>query len=142
MGGVISPPRGIISSDTVDTRRNERVAESLRNELEEILNYELSDPRIGSVAVTEVLISPDLKKAHVRLAIQGNPEQQEASLEAIENAKGYVRHLIAGRIDLFRTPDLYFDSDLAPNLRGRESALLRRIRKGRPRPGTEKNDLE
>jgi len=123
----------------VDPRRNERVAESLRNELEEILNYELSDPRVASVVVTEVLLAPDLKKAHVRLAVKGTPEEQLECLKAIENAKGYIRRLVAARVELYRTPDLYFDSDLPLELRGREGALLRRIRKGRPRDADEKN---
>lgn len=122
----------------MDPRRNERVAESLRNELEEILNYELSDPRISSVVVTEVLVAPDLKKAHVRLAVKGTPEEQLDCLKAIENAKGYVRRLVAERVELYRTPDLYFDSDLPLELRGKEGALLRRIRKGRPREADEK----
>lgn len=126
----------------MDNRRHERVAATLSDELEEILNYELGDPRIGEVTVTEVLISPNLKKAHVRLAIQGTPAEQQASLEAVESAKGFIRHLIAERIDLFRTPDLYFVSDLPLDVRGRESALLRRIRKGRPRTNLEKNDGE
>lgn len=119
--------------------RNERVAESLRNELEEILNYELSDPRIASVGVTEVLLAPDMKKAHIRLAIQGTPEEQQGTLQTIENAKGYIRHLIAERLEMYRTPDLYFDSDLPPDLRGRENALLKRMRRGRPRTNPEKN---
>lgn len=123
----------------MDPRRNERVAESLRNELEEILNYELSDPRVSSVVVTEVLIAPDLKKAHVRLAVKGTPEEQLECLKAIENAKSYIRRLIAERVELYRNPDLYFDSDLPLELRGRENALLRRMRKGRPRDTGEKN---
>ena len=126
----------------MDNRRHERVAATLSDELEEILNYELGDPRIGEVTVTEVLISPNLKKAHVRLAIQGTPAEQQASLEAVESAKGFIRHLIAERSELFRTPDLYFVSDLPLDVRGRESALLRRIRKGRPRTNLEKNDGE
>ncbi len=118
------------------------MAESLRTELEEILNYELNDPRITSVVVTDVIIAPDLKKAHVRLALGGSPEEQQKSLEAIENAKGYVRHLIAGRVELFRTPDLYFDSDLPVDLRGKGPALLRRMRKGRLRQTDEKKGME
>lgn len=122
----------------MDPHRNERVAESLRNELEEILNYELDDPRLTSVVVTEVLLAPDLKKAHIRLAVEGTVTEQQACLKAIENAKGYIRHLVAERVELYRTPDLYFDSDLPVELRGKEAALLRRMRRGRPREGGEK----
>ena len=48
--------------------RSIRLAESLRSELGEILNYELNDPLITSMTVTEVQMGPDHKKAHIRLA--------------------------------------------------------------------------
>ena len=126
----------------MEPRRSERLAESLRGELDEILNYELDDRRMVSLSVTEVLISPDHRKAHVRLAITGTPGEQESCLQAIEKAKGYIKHLLAERVDMYRLPDLYFDSDLAPEVREKAAALLRRIRKGRPRPEMEKNPSE
>jgi ribosome-binding factor A len=43
----------------MDTHRAERVSEAIREELGEIISYELSDPRIGDAVVTEVLVSPD-----------------------------------------------------------------------------------
>jgi ribosome-binding factor A len=117
----------------MDPRRTERLAETLRVELEELINYELDDSRLTTVAVTEVLVSPDGRKAHVRLAVQGDPGEQEECLKAIENAKGYIKHQLADRVDLFRFPDLRFDSDVSPEVRARAAHLLRRVRKGRPR---------
>lgn len=117
----------------MDPRRSERLAESLRSELEEIINYELDDPRISSVAVTDVILSPDGRKAHVRLAVSGAAAEQAGCLRAVETAKGFIRHRIGERIELYRLPDLYFDSDLPPDMRAKAPALLRRIRKGRPR---------
>jgi ribosome-binding factor A len=113
--------------------RSERLAESLRVELEEILNYELNDPRLTTVTVTEVQLSPDHKKAHIRLAVEGDEAAQAACLEAIENAKGYIKVLVADRVEIFRLPDLYFDPDLTPAVRSRVPGLLRRIRRGRAR---------
>lgn len=117
----------------MDPRRSERLAETLRVELEELINYELDDPRVSTVAVTEVLLSPDGKKAHVRIAIGGSPAQQKECLEAIEKAKGFLRVQLADRVDVFRMPDLRFDADLPAALRARVPELLKRIRKGRPR---------
>jgi len=37
----------------MEPHRSERLAESLKNELDEILNYELNDPRLTTVNVTE-----------------------------------------------------------------------------------------
>ncbi|MBM3740464.1 MAG: 30S ribosome-binding factor RbfA [Acidobacteria bacterium] len=119
----------------MDPRRSERLAEALRTEVEELINYELDDPRLTgiAVAVTEVLLSKDGKKAHVRLAIDASADQQAECLKAIENAKGYLKHQLSERVDVFRMPDLRFDADLPAALRLKSEALLRRVRKGRPR---------
>jgi len=37
----------------LDPHRNERVSEGLREELDELINYELTDPRVGPAAVSE-----------------------------------------------------------------------------------------
>ena len=60
----------------LDPHRNERVSETLREELEELVNYELSDPRIGQVTISEVHVSPDYRHAHIQLVLSGNAQQQ------------------------------------------------------------------
>ncbi len=45
----------------MDNHRAGRVSEALREELGEMIAYELSDPRIGEAVVTEVLVSPDMQ---------------------------------------------------------------------------------
>ena len=55
----------------MDPYRHERISESIREELDELIAYEMSDPRVGSATVTEVLISKDYRKAVVRLALVG-----------------------------------------------------------------------
>ena len=47
--------------------RVERISEALREELTELIGFELSDPRMGSATVTEVQISPDKRHAFVRI---------------------------------------------------------------------------
>ncbi|MBK5290304.1 MAG: 30S ribosome-binding factor RbfA [Acidobacteriia bacterium] len=110
-----------------------RVTATLQTELEEIINYELDDPRIGTVSVTEVLLSPDKKKAHVRLALSGDRKQQEATMEAIGRARGFLRHAVAERLELFRAPDLAFTADIPFTVREKAGKLLKKIKKGRPR---------
>jgi len=117
----------------MDPRRTERVAETLKHELEELINYELDDPRIVSVSVTEVVISPDMRHAHVRLALEGSAQEKSATLAALDHACAFLRRRLAERLDLFRTPDLRFFSDLPAGFKDRGEGLLRRIRKGRPR---------
>ncbi|MBM3812061.1 MAG: 30S ribosome-binding factor RbfA [Acidimicrobiia bacterium] len=117
----------------MDAHRGERLAEALRNELSELVNFEMDDPRLQSVEVTEVLVSPDRKKAHIRVAIRGNRDQQLETLEVIEKARGYLRHRVGERLEMYRTPDFHFSSDIEPEVRQKADKLLKKIRKGRPR---------
>lgn len=117
----------------MDPRRSERLTEAIREELEEIFNYELSDPRIGNVSVSEVLVSPDKRRVRVRIFVSGDIQEQRETLDALDGARRHVRHLIAERLDLFRTPELRFEHDLSPEVHIRARPLLRRMRKGRSR---------
>ena len=118
----------------MDPRRSERVSTGLREELDELINYELNDPRIGSVAVTEVHVSPDFRRAHVRLLLQGSAEEQKVSLAGINHAKQFLRHQLAERLQLFHTPELEFETALPAALGAKAPQILKRIRRGRPKP--------
>lgn len=126
----------------MDPHRVERVSETLKEELAEMIGYELSDPRIGGVAVTEVLLSPDLRRAHVRLSLVGDEKERKQTLQAVEKARHYLRRQLTIRLQMFHTPDLHFEADLDGGLAGRAQALLKRVRKGRPREEHEKNPDE
>jgi len=117
----------------VDPHRRERVTESIREELEELIGYDLTDPRVGSATVTEVHISPDYKHAHVRVALQGNADEQRSTLLALEHAKSYLRNQLTERLELFKTPELHFDAALPLEIGSKTPQLLKRIRRGRPK---------
>ena len=117
----------------MDPHRNERVSEGLREELDELINYELTDPRVGPAAVSEVHVSPDFRRANVRLLLQGTPEQQATTLAAIEHAKPFLKHQLAERLQLYHTPDLKFEPALPAELSAKAPQILKRIRRGRPK---------
>ena len=110
--------------------RAERITEALREELAELIGYELSDPRIGSATVTEVQVSPDKKHAVVRVAADSDAA---GTLAALEHARPFLRRQLAARLTLFRIPELHFEADVSTTLGGRMEHLLKRIHKGRPR---------
>lgn len=98
----------------MDEHRSERVSEAIREELSELIAYEMQDPRVQGVDVTEVLLSPDLRHAHVRLHLEGDSQAQSECLEAISGARRYLRRQLAARIRLHRMPELHFEPDYAP----------------------------
>ena len=97
----------------------------------------MSDPRVGSATVAEVLISPDYRKAVVRLALVGTAKEQKATLEALNHAKSFLKHELTERLQLFKTPELHFEAALAADLAARAAKILKRIERGRPRPDLE-----
>lgn len=117
----------------MENHRTERVSEALREELGEMIAYELSDPRIGEAVVTEVLVSPDRKHAQVRLHLSNNVNEQKETIRALEGARHFLRRQLAERLNLFRIPELHFEADVSSAVTGRMEHLLKRIRRGRPR---------
>ena len=112
--------------------RKERVSEALREELTELIGYELSDPRVSSATVTGIEVSPDKKHAMVRIKVDHGADVAQA-IAALEHAATFLRREIARRLELFRVPELHFEADIATELGGRMDHLLKQIKKGRPR---------
>jgi ribosome-binding factor A len=117
----------------MDTHRNQRVSEAMREELGELISYELSDPRIGDATVTEVLVSPDMRHAQVRLHMSEAKNEQEQTIQALDGARHFLRRQLAERLNMFRVPELHFEADLSPGAAERMEQLLKRVRRGRPR---------
>jgi ribosome-binding factor A len=112
--------------------RTERISEALREELTELIGYELSDPRVAGAIVTSLDISPDKRHALVRIRVEEGADAA-ATLAALEHAAPFLRREVSRRLDLFRVPELHFEADIATELGGRVEHLLKRIKKGRPR---------
>jgi ribosome-binding factor A len=120
--------------------RADRLKEIIREELEELIGYEMSDPRVGGTSVPEVVLSSDLRHCYVRLVLLGTPAEQAVTLKAIEHGKQFLRHQLGERLALHRTPDLHFESALPTSLAAKAPQILKRIRRGRLKD--EKNATE
>lgn len=116
----------------MDPHRTERLAEALREELSELIGYEMSDPRVMGVVVSEVVTSPDKRHASVRIGITDDSDPKEA-VKALEHAKYFLRRELAQRLETYRIPELHFETDVSVALGGRMENLLKRIKKGRPK---------
>ena len=112
--------------------RTERISEALREELAELISYELSDPRIAAATVTTLEVTPDKRHALIRIRVEDGADI-EKTLAALQHASHFLRHEIGRRLELFRVPELHFEADIATQLGPRMEHLLKRIRKGRAR---------
>lgn len=105
-------------------RRPERLAETLRAEITEIVGYELNDPRLLSVTVTDVRVSDNLRDAKVYVIVQGNDKETKEALKALQNAATFVRQQVAMNLDLRHAPILNFVRDTVEENAIRVEALL------------------
>lgn len=93
------------------SRRVKRVAEAIRQEVSKIILYELNDPRIAFITVTNVEASPDLRTAKVLISILEGKTPQKTVLKGLEHAKGYIQGEIAARLKMRYTPVITFCLD-------------------------------
>jgi ribosome-binding factor A len=92
----------------MSVRRPARLSSQIRDEISLIISQGLRDPRIGFVTITDVSLSPDLKRAKVYVTVLGSDRDRAASLEGLNHAVGYIRHRIGERLQLRRIPELFF----------------------------------
>ena len=93
------------------TRRPERMAETLREEITEIVGYELEDPRVETVTVTDVRVSDDLRNANVFVVVEGQEEDIKKAMQALQHASSFVRQQVALNLDMRHAPQLHFARD-------------------------------
>ena len=92
--------------------RQTQVAGQVRQEVMEIIQHDLKDPRIGFVSITEVRMSPDFRSARVRISVLGTPDEQKASLKGLVSAKGLIRHELGRRLSNLKfSPEIHFELD-------------------------------
>jgi|SRR5579872_2714332 len=115
----------------MDERRTLRVSVAVQEELAELIGFELDDPRLLEVTVTEAHVSPDGRYAHVKVALGGDERQQKASLAALDHARHYLRHELSTRLSLRCVPELHFDVDRNADADSRIDILLKRAKKSR-----------
>lgn len=94
--------------------RTSRVGEVIMRELAQMIQQEISDPRVGMVTLSHVDVTADLKYAKVyvtRLNGADTEEEKQQCLQGLQNAAGYLRRGLGGRIKLRITPELRFVYD-------------------------------
>ena len=109
-------------------RRPERLAESLREEITEIVGFELVDPRLLSVTVTDVRVSENMRDAKVFVVVEGSTEVQiKEALQALQHAATFVRQQVALNLGLRHAPILNFVRDTVEENAARVGELLQEI---------------
>lgn len=111
--------------------RMKKISDRIRDDLSEMLLYELEDPRLAGVAVTDVKVDRELYYASIYVSALEGKERSAEVLSALENASGYIRRSLSQSIELRTFPKLRFYWDPTPENADRVEFLLKEIQKER-----------
>lgn len=104
--------------------RNKRVAQRLHEVIARLLLLELDDPRIQSVQITDVDVTPDLRYATAYYVMLDEREPSEEVQGGLDAALGFIKREIGKRLDLKYVPELEFEYDESVERGRRMEALI------------------
>jgi ribosome-binding factor A len=96
-----------------DFSRSDRVSEQIRRELADLLQFEVKDPRVGMVTITEVEVSGDLAHAKVFYSapVQDDSQTSTELQKGLEKSAGFLRSQLGKRMSVRTVPQLHFVYD-------------------------------
>jgi ribosome-binding factor A len=104
--------------------RGVRVADQIQRDLAEIIAYELKDPRVGMITISEVQLTPDYAHAKVFFTmLKDDKDSIRNTVEGLSKAAGFIRNLLGKRLHIHTLPQLHFVHDMSTS-RGMEMSLL------------------
>ncbi len=116
-------------------KRATRVADQIRMEVADILMRKAKDPRVGSVTVTDVELSNDLRLARIYVTTLQEDDGESDVFAGLAKASGFIRAELGRRLSLRYTPELVFEKDMSGPRGDRVLSLLEGL--GAERPGTQ-----
>ena len=109
--------------------RLKRIESLMLKELSNIIAFELKDPNVGFITISEVKVTSDLSYAKVYVSFLVKQKRNEEGLKTLEKAKGFLRSELAKRMDLRKMPELQFILDKSLENGRRIEAIIDKINK-------------
>jgi ribosome-binding factor A len=114
-----------------DSRRTDRVAEAIREEVATFLAEGVKDPRvIGLVTVTGVDVTRDLRQAKVFVSIMGDESVRATTLTGLRSLASHLRGRLGRTMRLRVAPEIEFLLDTSIAHAARIESLLAQIKRG------------
>ena len=115
--------------------RVERISTRIKEELSELLIFEIKDPRLSGISVTDVNVDRELSYANIYVSALEGSEREKEVLAGLNSAKDFIRKYLAKQISLRSFPQLRFHWDPTPEKADQIERLLASIK-------TEQQDQE
>jgi len=126
-----------------DSRRVDRVAESIRAEVATFLADGVKDPRIRAlITVTGVEVTRDLRQAQVYVSLMGDEAARTSTLEGLANLAPHLRSRIGKALRLRAAPEVEFRIDDSIARAARIDSLLAQARESDAASAANRDDGE
>ncbi|MEV6321707.1 30S ribosome-binding factor RbfA [Nocardia sp. NPDC051787] len=116
----------------VDQARARRLAKRIASIVATAIEYEVKDPRLRFVTVTDAKVTGDLREATVYYTVMGETLDAEPDYEGaaagLEKAKGVLRSKVGAGTGVKFTPSLAFVLDTVPDAARQMEELLAKAR--------------
>lgn len=116
----------------VDVGRARRLSKRIGTVVASAIEFEIKDPPLAFVTVTDTKVTGDLHDATVYYTVRGATLQDEPDYEgaaaALERARGILRSKVGAATGVRFTPTLAFVLDKVPETSAHMEALLARAR--------------
>ncbi len=109
------------------SQRTQRLDAQIRQELMDLLQREMKDPRLGFVTITRVETARDLSVARVWVSVLGSDEEREKTMRALTAAAPWLRRKLAERLTIRTVPQLLLRRDESIETGDRVLRLLREL---------------
>ncbi len=112
-----------------NSNRMNKINEELKKEISQIISLELKDPHLtGLISVTKVSTTPDFRYARVYVSMIGTKNNKQC-LAILKKSSGYIRSILAKKVNLRITPELVFEFDESLEYGSKIDRILKDITK-------------
>lgn len=107
--------------------KTERLDVTLQREISKLLQFELKNPKLGFVTVTDVQCTNDLSQAKVYVSFLGKQERNDSGMRILNQSKGFIRSTLAKKLKIRKTPELIFIQDTSLQTGNRIESILKNL---------------
>ncbi|MGH2359716.1 MAG: 30S ribosome-binding factor RbfA, partial [bacterium] len=90
------------------TRRTEKLQEFIKEQVSEIIQQHVRDPRIGFVSITDVEVSADMRHAKIFVSVLGDEDAKSGTMAGLDSALKFIRGELGRRLEMRYTPEIMF----------------------------------
>lgn len=94
--------------------RIKRIEDRIQQVMSELLIHEVNDPRLKQIFITDVKVDRELAFANVYVSAIEGASRAEEVLAGLQSASGFLRKILASKVDLRAFPKLKFHWDPTP----------------------------